>query len=191
MLTLEQVPWPPHPQGGVQARGSHRGHSAHRRPPTGAVTPGCVSRMAPKEGHDYKVSGHATRHVWGEFFRCSQVVWAVEVNEAEVSKPVLTFKAVTLQAPAATSHAIHIYPRLGAGALPRKLPLKSGEHVFAHPLRATGGDQGAASSSCWGGQGAGGFAVIPSGSDLAPVPQAAVVGLCRRVAGVPGGLHPV
>lgn len=36
-----------------------------------------------------------------------------------------------------------------------------------------------------------GFAGVPSGPDLAPVPQAAVAGLCRRAAGVPGGLHPV
>ena len=155
MLTLEQVPWPPHPQGGMQARGPTMAVAPTGGPPAGVVTPGCVSRVAPKEGHDYKVSGCATRHVWGEFFRCSQVVWAVEVNEAEVSKPVLAWKAVTLQAPAAASHAIHVYPRLGAGALPRKLPLKSGEHVFAHPLQATGGDQGAASSSCWAGRGRG------------------------------------
>ena len=39
--------------------------------------------------------------------------------------------------------------------------------------------------------GGGGFAVVPSGLDLAPVPQAAVIGLCRRAAGVPRGLHPV
>lgn len=64
--TLEQVPWLPHPQGGVQAQGSHRGCGAHRRPSAGVVTAGCVSRMAPKEGHDYKVSGRATRRVWGD-----------------------------------------------------------------------------------------------------------------------------
>ena len=84
MLTLEQVPWPPHPQGGMQARGPTMAVAPTGGPPAGVVTPGCVSRVAPKEGHDYKVSGCATRHVWGEFFRCSQVVWAVEVNEAEV-----------------------------------------------------------------------------------------------------------
>lgn len=83
------------------------------------------------------------------------MVWAVGVKEAEVSKPVPTLKAVTLQAPAATSPAVHVYPRLGAGALPLKLPLKSGNHVFAHPLWGTGGDQGPASSSCRGEQGGG------------------------------------
>lgn len=49
----------------------------------------------------------------GKCFRCSQVVWAVEVNEAKVSKPVPTLKAATLQAPATTAHAVHIH--LGSG----------------------------------------------------------------------------
>lgn len=40
-------------------------------------------------------------------------------------------------------------------------------------------------------RGRGWFAGVPSGPDLAPVPQAAVAGLCRRAAGVLGGLHPV
>lgn len=50
----------PHPQGGVQAGGSTAAVAPTGEPSAGVVTAGCVSRMAPKEGHDYKVSGRAT-----------------------------------------------------------------------------------------------------------------------------------